>query len=310
MSTCTGSADSGPDSGTNDNCRWAISVPSWSAEPRRRHLLRRARPRGGQRLLLPRGRCRRHLRARPTRPGRCLHHRGRRPDPGLRGEDPGPRRDDTHGAPEPTVTRLDNADGSSWVPVPYTVDNGPGFAHFLKPLNAQVAAQLYRTPPGPLAASPGTSSVPGLKIDFEVSNGYVPLGLCPSPVYTSGVFSALALTPERPWTRTPRWTECSRVCRFPDVEGLRHRPVVTPAWSTSTVSPVRERLIVGRPGGARRAHPRRARSTSAPAKATRLIPHRPDDGDAAPDPSAERLLVGGPCSSAARGQSSPISVAS
>ena len=46
--TCNNPADSGPDSGVNDNCRWPISAPSWTAGGDDGDLLRHAHAQGGR----------------------------------------------------------------------------------------------------------------------------------------------------------------------------------------------------------------------------------------------------------------------
>lgn len=197
--TCTGSADSGPDSGTSDNCRWAISSPSWTGADDGVYFDEIVLEAVNGSFSLEGGSDGTYAPAPSTAvaPADADASIIQVVDSTLTcGQKTQTlAADSTTSTPEVTVSRLDNADGSACVPVPYTVSNGPGFGQFLKPLNSQAAAQLLWDTKWTFPATAGTTRIPDLKIDYEVGNGFVPLGWCPSPVYTNGVFTGLGAIP-------------------------------------------------------------------------------------------------------------------
>jgi hypothetical protein len=79
------------------------------------------------------------------------------------------------------VTRLDNADGSTCRLIPYALNQGAGFAQFLKPLNSQTSAQFIWDLTWTIDQQAGKTAFPELKIDYEshTSPTLVQLGWCP-----------------------------------------------------------------------------------------------------------------------------------
>lgn len=186
---CTGSADSGPDSGANDNCRWPISEPTWLGADDGvnfdRLSLRAVNGSfslegGGDGTVLPTS-----------------------PKPGTEnasiievitdtitcgGET---RLEEADGdAPAVRVYRLQNAGTETCVAVPYVLAHGSGFAQFLKPLNTQTSAQFIWDLTWKDAPTPGSSALPEVTIDYETgASAQVQLGWCPNATYTGGVFN-------------------------------------------------------------------------------------------------------------------------
>ncbi len=195
---CTGSADSGPDSGTNDNCRWAISVPSWKGADDGIYFDEIVLEAVSGSFSLEGGADGSYdpAPASAVAPADADASIIQVVDGGLTcGDKTQTLAADTNATPEVAVTRLDNADGSACVPVPYSISNGPGYGQFLKPLNSQAAAQFLWDTTWTFPATSKTLVIPELSIDYEAGNDPWPLGWCPSPVYTNGVFSGLAHTP-------------------------------------------------------------------------------------------------------------------
>lgn len=194
VATCTAGADSGPDSGVNDNCRWALSVPSWTGADdgvffdtlTMKAVTGSFSLEGGaDGLVQP---------APPVAKPKASIIELVSPWDGVLGCDSSTITIDGAGsAPAVTVDRLGNADGASCVQVPYDVNTGPGYAQFLKPLDLQPTAQFvwnvtWQLPPPPAGASPataGSTALPELFLDYEVESGPgipVPatrLGYCP-----------------------------------------------------------------------------------------------------------------------------------
>lgn len=196
VSTCTAGADSGPDSGIGDNCRWAISVPSWSGaddgvffdtltlkavtgsfslEGGADGLVQPAPPLSTPKASII------ELVSPAYTDGVLTCNASSITLPG------------SGDAPEFTVDRLGNADGSTCVEVPYDINTGPAFAQFLKPLDEQPTAQFvwnatWDLDPPPAGSTPqtaGSTALPELYLDYEVeSSPGVPvpetrLGYCP-----------------------------------------------------------------------------------------------------------------------------------
>ena len=177
-STCTGSADSGPDSGTNDNCRCAISAPSWLTSDDGVYFDELLLKAVAGSFSLEGGADGSYDTA-PKAPGDASIIEV--VDATL---NCGTKTTTLTGAgstPGVYVTRLDNADGSACRLIPYALDQGPGFAQFLKPLNSQTSAQFIWDLTWTVDQQAGKTAFPELKIDYEAGSSLSPfqLGWCP-----------------------------------------------------------------------------------------------------------------------------------
>ena len=209
IATCTNSADSGPDSGVGDNCRWAISVPSWlgaddlvyfdtltlqavngsfSLEGGSDGLVPGAPPEGlPQRASL--------IELNTVADG--ILGCGGATD----------LREGSGDTPDVQVRRLENlgeTDPNLCVEIPYTLRNSAKTGQFLKPLDQQVNAQfvvdfLWTIPVEPDVvvngvATPVPADLPLTSVDFEATGGRgeIPLGWCPDPIVVDGVLQGIA----------------------------------------------------------------------------------------------------------------------
>ena len=181
--TCTGSADSGPDSGINDNCRWAISAPSWTGPDDGiffDELVLSAvsgsfsLEGGGDGSVLPQ--------AQLSTPDASIIEVV---DGTLACGATTTTIAADAGKPRVNVYRLGNADGGNCTPVPYTLATAPGFAQFIKPLNQQTSAQFIWDLVWPSAITPDTTVLKDLTIDYEIPSpgSTVALGWCPDPTF-------------------------------------------------------------------------------------------------------------------------------
>jgi hypothetical protein len=218
VTVCNMPADSGPDSGVNDHCRWPISAPSWGTPSDDGILFTSMTLRafngsfsldgGADGSVLPKA------------------------FPGMSNETDasvieivdgtlGCGTDDNKtrviladgSAPQSQITRLGNADGSSCVAVPYSMGTAPQEATFHKPLDLQTYAQFVwhlTWHVDPTFFDAGKTALPELKMDWEVydengdpvkdENGdpvaITPLGWCPSSGWSGGAFVGY---PESTW---------------------------------------------------------------------------------------------------------------
>lgn len=195
---CTTAADSGADSNVSDNCRWPISVPSWT-------------PGGDDGIFfdsltlealsgsfsLEGGADGAVLPAAPNSTPNASIIEIATDTLGCKASTPTePAVDDE---PSVSVYRLDNADGSACKLIPYALANGPGSAQFLKPLDSQTSAQFIWEMNGPLAPPTATTGLAtGLEditIDYETNpsanpgDDLVTLGWCPDATYADGRFA-------------------------------------------------------------------------------------------------------------------------
>lgn len=183
---CNNPADSGPDSGVNDNCRWPISVPSWlgpddgvffDAITLKAVNGAFSLEGGGDGTVLPQS---------PTStPNASVIEV-------IEGTITcgGQTRTEAANADEPqvTVSRLGNVGTTSCAPVPYALSNESQGAQFLKPLDSQTSAQFVWDLLWQFPQQPGSTSLPDLKIDYEIPapGTTVDLGWCPDPAYGPG----------------------------------------------------------------------------------------------------------------------------
>jgi hypothetical protein len=191
-SKCTGSADSGPDSGTGDNCRWAISMPSWLGADDGiffDELVLKAvsgsfsLEGGADGSYSPAGVA--PVDASIIEVTDAVLNCGQKTQTIAAAGD----------APQVYVTRLGNLDATPCELVPYTIQNGPGFAQFLKPLGSQVTAQFVWDIIWSFDHTTSTTRLPEVTIDYESGAPENPttLGWCPNPQYdTTGTFTGLA----------------------------------------------------------------------------------------------------------------------
>jgi hypothetical protein len=179
---CTGRADSGPDSGASDNCRWPISAPSWlggddgvyfdtltlkalvgsfSVEGGADGSIQPAAP-----LATPSASI---LEVAPDTVG-CGGSTGTTLAVGAR--------------PEVTIHRLDNVGPTPCSAVPYDLSTADNSARFLKPLDVQPTAQFVWDVTSLFPSTTATTVLPDIKIDYETPDAtgaspLVKLGWCP-----------------------------------------------------------------------------------------------------------------------------------
>ena len=183
--TCNNPADSGPDSGVNDNCRWPVSTPSWTGGDDGIFFdtitLKAVNGAfslegGGDGAVLPQS---------PTSTPNAsvieivegtLDCGGQTRTEQASGDEP-----------QVTVRRLDNVGGTTCAAVPYSLANAPLSAQFLKPLDSQTTAQFVWDLLWQFPQQAGSTALPELKIDYEVPTPgtTVTLGWCPDPTYGS-----------------------------------------------------------------------------------------------------------------------------
>jgi hypothetical protein len=202
VTVCNMPADSGPDSGVNDHCRWPISAPSWETPSDDGIMftsmtLRAANGSfsldgGSDGSVLPEA---------PLSPPTAsiielvdgtLDCRETTRTILADGD-----------APEVFVSRLDNADGSDCSVVPYSLSTEPGLARFLKPLDTQTTAQFiwditWALPERDASLQP-TTALQDLKIDYETGEPYVTLAWCPVSGYEDGTFVGYTQAPNGSW---------------------------------------------------------------------------------------------------------------
>jgi hypothetical protein len=234
---CSGSADSGPDSGTSDNCRWALSTPSWLSTPDDGiyfdELVMEAvngsfSLEGGADgtydpavLTLPAGESSAVL------DGSIVEV----VDQSLLCGDKTTTVLGAGDAPDATVTRLGNADGSTCTGLPYALDTGVkdgfGYAQFLKPLNNQATAQfiwdLRWTLPENTAQR--TTALQDLKIDYETGETPTVLQWCPESLYdsTTGTFKGAVKSSPDP---APNGTWTSGVTDQSSLDGMQFACII------------------------------------------------------------------------------------
>lgn len=194
--TCANAADSGPDSGIGDNCRWPISVPSWLAAPgadydsdniafdtlELKALNGSFSLEGGSDGAVPP--------VPSTLP--LTYQRASMFELGQLSMGDLACGDTTSilangSSPGVTVDRLaTNADPSqTCVKVPYSLTNGSGYSRFLKPQDQQSTAQFVITMTWTVPASNGLP-LPATFADYETPapGTQIKLGWCPDPIYS------------------------------------------------------------------------------------------------------------------------------
>ena len=191
--TCNNPADSGPDSGVNDNCRWPISVPSWTGTDDGVFFdtisLKAVSGAfslegGGDGTVLPQS---------PTSTPNASIVEIVDGTIGCGGQ----TRTEAATGDEPRVVvrRIDNVGGAGCAAVPYSLANGPQFGQFLKPLATQPSAQFVWDLTWLMPQAAGTTDLPDVKVDYETPDAsgaspLVTLGWCPDATYTStGTFA-------------------------------------------------------------------------------------------------------------------------
>ena len=183
--TCNNPADSGPDSGVNDNCRWPISAPSWLGADDGVFFdtitLKAVNGAfslegGGDGTVLPQS-------PTTTPNASVIEIVDGVIDCG------GQTRTEPASGDEPQVTvhRLGNVGATTCAAVPYALSNASRTAQFLKPLDSQTNAQFVWDLLWQFPQQTGSTALPELKIDFEIPTPgtTVTLGWCPDPAYGS-----------------------------------------------------------------------------------------------------------------------------
>jgi hypothetical protein len=196
VAKCANGADSGPDSGVNDNCRWAVSPgDDISFDTLTLQAVQGAfsLEGGGDGQVV--------TKAVPLDPSVVIEWPTVNASvlelvDGYEGTlacgNSTPLQPADGDAPAVIVHRLNNVGGDSCTEVPYYLGNGSRYAQFLKPLDTQTRAQFVWEVTWRLPYT-GTSSVlPQLTLDYETGTPVrVDLGWCPDP-------SGLPVT--SPWT--------------------------------------------------------------------------------------------------------------
>ena len=187
---CNPAADSGADSNVSDNCRWPISGPSWLGDDGKVFDTLTLEAKAGS-FSLEGGADGAVLPAPPyptTPNASIIEIAADTLDCGTAT----PTEPAGGQAPSVSVFRLQNANGPACDLIPYSLDNGPNLARFLKSLDSETSAQFIWDIRGPVTktpTNPHTTDIP-ITIDYETpdANGSSPgvtLGWCPNPTYTS-----------------------------------------------------------------------------------------------------------------------------
>ena len=195
VASCSNGADSGPDSGTGDNCRWAVSVGddiSFDTLTLKAVQGAFSLEGGGDGLVVTKAV---PLDAPlPTFPASNASiidivdgYEGI-----LGCGDSTPLEPQNGDAPGVIVHRLNNVGDAPCTEVPYFLGNGSQFAQFLKPLDTQTEAQFVWEVTWRLPYTATTSVLPQLTLDYETGQSVrVNLGWCPD---------ASTLPTGAPWT--------------------------------------------------------------------------------------------------------------
>ncbi len=199
--TCNLSADSGSDNGTNDNCRWDISMPSWAGTDDGVVFdTITIVPLNGQ-FSLEGGSDGAVSPVPLSTPNASIIEIV---DGTLAcGDSTRQISASSDGSPQVQVHRLaTNADGTACQVVPYSLSTDPGLAQFLKPLDTQTTAQFIWDLTWTLAENSGqpTTALQDLKIDYEVGDPLRTLQWCPVSLYAAdGTFKGVTKAPTDPW---------------------------------------------------------------------------------------------------------------
>ena len=200
---CNMPADSGPDSGVNDNCRWPISMPSWSGTDDGIMFTSLTMRAVNGSFSLEGGADGSVLPPAPlsTPDASIIEVVDGTIDCGQASRTITAAGD----APEFVVRRLDNADGSSCSAVPYSMNTGPGLARLLKPLDTHTTAQFvwditWALPQREAALQP-TTQLQDLKIDYETGEDLITLQWCPVSGYEAdGTFVGYTQDEDGEWS--------------------------------------------------------------------------------------------------------------
>lgn len=208
IAKCSNGADSGPDSGVGDNCRWAISAGddiSFDTLTLKAVQGAFSLEGGGDGLVVTKAVP--LVTPAPTFPASNASiieivdgYEGI-----LGCGDSTPLEPQNGDAPGVIVHRLNNVGDAPCTEVPYFLGNGSQFAQFLKPLDSQTGAQFVWEVTWRLPYTATTSVLPQLTLDYETGPSVrVNLGWCPDastlPVSApwSGGYSAAQLAATNP----------------------------------------------------------------------------------------------------------------
>ncbi len=179
---CSGRADSGPDDHENDNCRWPISVPSWTGADDGIYFdtLTLSALKGS--FSVEGGADGSVLPPAPLSTPKASIVEiaadtvtcGGSTETALAVGD----------KPEVTIHRLDNVGTTPCAAVPYSLSTAANSARFLKPLNIQPTAQFVWDVTSLFPSTASTTVLPDIKIDYETPDAagaspLVTLGWCP-----------------------------------------------------------------------------------------------------------------------------------
>lgn len=191
---CNDAADSGPDSGPNDNCRWPISAPSWlgpddgmvfDSLTLQAITGSFALEGGADGIVTPQPPA-------PLPQTASFFELTQESDGILDCDQTTAAIPGTDTAPGVVVTRLQNADPAQpCVLVPYTLRNGPRSAQFLKPLDSQESAQFVITLTWTLPAT-DPLPVPVTYVNYEQGGPDIALAWCPDPLFSGDTLAGIA----------------------------------------------------------------------------------------------------------------------
>ena len=196
--SCSDAADSGPDSGPNDNCRWPISMPSWIGDDDIMFDSLTLEAIAGS-FALDGGADGTVSTSTPP-PAEFPESVQTASFFELVQESDGILDcDETTAAitgdgtsPGVVVKRLQNADPAQACElVPYTLRNGPQSAQFLKPLDSQESAQFVITLTWTLPAT-DPLPVPVTYVNYEQGNPDIALAWCPDPLFSGDTLVGIA----------------------------------------------------------------------------------------------------------------------
>jgi hypothetical protein len=183
VAKCSNGADSGPDSGVGDNCRWAVSAGddiSFDTLTLKAVQGAFSLEGGGDGLVTTKA----VPLVGPAPAFPASNSSIIEVVDGYEGVlgcgDSTPLEPQAGDAPGVIVHRLNNVGGADCVQVPYFLGNGAQFAQFLKPLDTQTGAQFVWEVTWRLPYTATTSVLPQLTLDYETGSSVrVDLGWCP-----------------------------------------------------------------------------------------------------------------------------------
>jgi hypothetical protein len=195
----TTAADSGSDSGPNDNCRWPISDPSWLPDGGDDHYFDTlvittlsgsfSLEGGADGVVEP-------APPAPFPAGSSVFELAEQYESVINCGETVEELAIEAGEPNIKVTRLgEGSEADCDVSVPYTLSNFFQKAQFLKPLDAALQAEFRVEITWTAPAGTGPADLDATTIDFEEGEGEKPMAWCPAPAYDAdGLLTGIAGT--------------------------------------------------------------------------------------------------------------------